>query len=424
MKQANWYELKQSATTPIWVWPLVCGLLLASSASAGEWPQILGPARNGVAQQETLGDWTNKPPQTAWTAKAGAGYGGVAIANGAVVVFHRVGEHERLEAFDLAKGRSLWKADFAASYRGGIDPDLGPRTVPLIAGERVFAYGAGGDMLCVRLKTGEKLWSRALASDYEAPDGYFGAGSSPIVAENRLWINVGGKGAGIVALDLATGETRFRGTDELASYSSPTYASINGNESLVFVTRYKCLGIDPKSGDVQFRFPFGKRGPTVNAATPLVFDDRLFVSASYGVGARLMKFTGREPTAVWENDTSMSSQYTTCVFHQGYLYGVDGREDVGDANLRCIEAASGDVQWKEDGFGIAHVILVGDRLLVVRQNGEILQAPATPKGFTPSGTAQLVKGTIRALPALAQGRLVVRTVATGGEGAIVAIDVR
>lgn len=405
---------------------LAFGLLfsLAPIAQAGDWPQIQGPQRSGAAVGETLGSWPKSGPKVAWSARVGSGYGGPAIAAGRVVLFHRVDDVERVEAFDLTTGKSLWKTDFPASYRGGIDPDLGPRTVPTIDNGLVYAFGAGGDLHCVALATGKKVWSRELAVDYSAPDGYFGAGSSPIIAGGQLWLNVGGKDAGLVALDPQTGKTTFKGTTEQASYSSPTLATIHGQESLIFVTRYNCLGIQPRTGEEQFSFPFGKRGPTVNAATPLVFNDLLFVSASYGVGARLVKFEKLQPTTVWENDTSMSSQYTTCVHHQGHLYGVAGREDVGDATLRCIEVKSGEVKWDEDGFGIAHIILVKDQLLIVRHDGEVLHAPATPSGFKALARGPALRGTIRALPALSSGKLLIRSVAASGQAELVAVEVQ
>jgi outer membrane protein assembly factor BamB len=390
-------------------------------AKAGDWPQIHGPTRNGQVQDEQL----SKMPSldVAWSARVGAGYAGPAIADGRVVIFHRIGDQEHLEALDLKTGKSLWKAEFAASYRGGIDPDIGPRCVPTIDNGRVFAFGAAGEMHCVKLTTGEKLWSRDLATDYDGPEllGYFGAGSSPIVAGGHLWLNLGGKDAGLIALDPVTGKTQYHGTTERASYSSPTLAKINGRESLIFVTRLNCVGVDPKTGDPQFSFPFGKRGPTVNAATPLVFDNKLFVSASYGVGAKLMTFAKSEPTPVWENDESMSSQYTTCVHHNGYLYGAAGREDVGDATLRCIDANTGEVKWDEEAFGIAHVILVKNQLVVVRQRGEVMIAAASPTGFKPTAKASVTTSKIRALPAFAQGKLLVRTVADGAEGQLICI---
>lgn len=407
---------------------LLAGMILAAtfctgSLLAGDWPQILGPQRDGVAQGETLlSTWPDKGPAVAWRAEVGAGYAGPAIADGQVLVFERVGDKEQLRSLDLATGKERWKTEFAATYRGGIDADIGPRCVPVIHAGRVYAFGAGGDLHCVEFATGKLVWSRALAADYQAPDGYFGAGSSPIVAGDRLWLNLGGKGAGLVALSLDTGKTLYKGTAEQASYSSPTLSKIANKECVVFVTRYNALGIASDSGETLFSFPFGARGPTVNAATPLVFDNQLFVSASYGIGAKLADISGAKPKILWENDSSMSSQYTTCVYRAGYLYGVDGREDQGGASLRCIDAVTGKVQWSED-YGIAHMILAGEKLLIVRNDGEIQLALATPKAFTPLAEAQLTRGTIRALPALSQGKLVVRTVASGGRGELLCVEV-
>lgn len=396
---------------------LICG---TSSLQAGEWPQILGPQRNGIAEGEKLlATWPSSGPKIAWKAEVGAGYAGVAIADGKVVVFDRVDDQERVLAFDLATGKQLWKTAFEATYGGGIDADLGPRCVPTIYQGNVYVFGAGADLHSVELATGKKRWSRALASDYAAPDGYFGAGSSPIVAGGRLWVNLGGKESGLIALALDTGKTLYSGTKEQASYSSPTLAKVGGKEQLVFVTRYNALAIDPTSGEAIYSFPFGMRGPTVNAATPLVFDNRLFVTASYGIGAKLADLNGVKPKVLWENDTSLSSQYTTAVYRQGYLFGVDGREDVGGANLRCLDAATGKVEWSEEGFGVAHLILAEDKLLIIRNDGQLQLAAADPSAFKSLAQATLTRGKLRALPALSNGRLVVRTIAANGKSEVI-----
>jgi outer membrane protein assembly factor BamB len=394
---------------------------LCALTFAGDWPQILGPNRNGTANGEKLLEkWPAAGPKIAWRAAVGTGYAGPAIAEGRVIVFHRVDQVERIEAFDLQSGRSLWQADFPATYRTGIDADKGPRCVPVIHKDQVFVFGAGGDLHCVSLATGQKQWSRDLWTDYKTPEGYFGAGSSPIVAGERLWLNLGGEDAGLIALDLKSGKTLFAGTEEQASYSSPTTTTIDGRELVVFVTRYNCVGIDALTGEPVFTFPFGMRGPTVNAATPVVVDDKVFVTASYGVGARLAKMNMKPKSeTIWENDDSMSSQYNTPVFHEGYFYGIDGREDVGIANLRCVDAATGKVAWSADEFGMAHLVLANDQLILVGNSGQVTLAAATPKKFTVLSQAQLVDGTIRALPALSQGKLVVRTVAQRGRGEII-----
>lgn len=399
-------------------------LTLTCLANAGDWPQILGPQRNGRAENETLAaTWPEKGPPLAWSYKLGSGYAGPAAVGKHVVVFHRVSDAERIEALDAASGKPLWKSDSPAEYRGGINEDLGPRCVPLIHEGHVYTFGAAGELRCLSL-LGEKKWSRAVYADFEGDEGYFGAGSTPLVVDDKLLLNVGGKeGAGLVAFALATGKTLWKSTDEKASYSSPTVATIGGKKHAIFVTRMNTVSVDPASGEVRFRFPFGKSGPTVNAATPLVFDNQLFVSASYGVGAQLANLAGARPEKVWASDNVMSSQYSTCVYDQGYLYGVDGRDDVGGAVLRCLEAKSGRVQWSVDGFGVAHLILADGKLLILKTNGELILAEASPKAYRKLASAKVSDHVTRALPALANGSFLLRDNARGSGGELKCYDI-
>src|SRR5262245_11358793 len=175
---------------------LVIASCLAGRAAAGDWPQILGPLRNGHAEGERLlGTWPASGPKLLWKFPLGSGYAGAAVMAGRVVVFHRPGSSERVECLDAATGTSLWKADFEANYRGGIDADKGPRCVPLLAGNSVYAFGAAGDLDAVALDSGKQLWTRALCDENKSDLGYFGAGSTPVLVGGRLLVNVGGKGA-------------------------------------------------------------------------------------------------------------------------------------------------------------------------------------------------------------------------------------
>jgi hypothetical protein len=176
----------------------------------------------------------------------------------------------------------------------------------------------------------------------------------------------------------------------------------------VFVTRLNALVIDPTTGKILSHVPFGQRGPTVNGATPLVFDNRLFLTASYSIGARLLSIKPDELAEVWSSDEVLSSQYNTPVLLGGKLYGIHGREDVGEAELRCVDVATQRVHWSEEGFGVAHTILAGDKLLLARINGELVLARATPAKFTALSRAKVCDGTMRAIPALSNGRCYVR----------------
>lgn len=397
--------------TPRFVWMVVVAYFGSFSASfAGDWPQILGPERNGIAAGEQLAEsWPASGPKLLWQRDIGAGLAGVAVVGDSVYLFHRQGDEEIVECFAAADGAPRWRTPFPARFSGGVHEDQGPRCVPTVHGDRVVLFGAAGDLHCVAAADGKPIWSRAVNQDYEVRDGYFGVGSSPVVVGDRLLVNVGGKnGAGLAAFSLATGETLWKGTDEGASYSAPTVAKIQGQTRAVFVTRMNVVGVVPESGEVAFRFPFGKQGPTVNAATPLVLNDLLFVSASYGVGAVAAKLEADRAQPVWRRDDVMSSQYVTCIHRDGYLYGVDGRQDVGVARLRCFDPKTGEVKWTTEHFGMAALILAGDKALALKTEGRLVLFRPTPERYEALAEAQLFDDTAQALPALSNGRLFAR----------------
>jgi outer membrane protein assembly factor BamB len=147
---------------------------------------------------------------------------------------------------------------------------------------------------------------------------------------------------------------------------------------------------------------------SVSAATPLVVGDRIFLSASYGRGASWLRFTPAGPEVLWEERDVLSNHYATSVYHKGFLYGFDGRQEQG-CNLRCVEAATGKVRWSVDRHGAGSLLLAGDDLLVLGEKGELVRAPAKPDGFRPSARAQVLPFLARAHPALSDGRLYARS---------------
>jgi outer membrane protein assembly factor BamB len=391
---------------------IVVVVTLVQPLSAGDWPQILGPNRNGVAIGERLVESLPKRgPAVIWEHKVGDGYAGVAVAEGHLVVFHRLGNEEIAEGLDPLTGGRQWEKRFPATYAGGINPDTGPRCVPVIHDGSVYLFGAAGDLHALDLAKGEKRWSRAVGDDFPfAEQSYFGVGSTPIVEGTKLLANVGGKGrAGIVAFNLADGKTAWQATDERASYSSPTSATIDGQRQVIFVTRLNAMGINPDNGSVYWQFPFGARGPTVNAATPQVVDGHLFLSASYGIGAVCRKLGNGSIEPVWANNVTMSSQFSTPVPDGKFLYGTDGRQDGPPAKLRCIDPKTGKIQWTKEDFGVANLIAADGKLLIVTDNGGLVLAAASPKAYRELGRATLsTSSATRALPALSNGLLYIR----------------
>ena len=145
----------------------------------------------------------------------------------------------------------------------------------------------------------------------------------------------------------------------------------------------------------------------VNAAAPLVIGDMVFLSASYETGATVLRIEGDKPTQVWASDDVLSNHYATSVYRDGYLYGYHGRQEFGQS-LRCIELKTGKVRWSADAFGAGTVTLAGDKLLLLRENGQLVVALASPKEMRPISKTEALPAKVRAYPALADGRLYAR----------------
>ncbi|MBC8876487.1 MAG: PQQ-like beta-propeller repeat protein [Planctomycetes bacterium] len=388
-------------------------------AGAGEWPQILGPNRNGVAVDERIAaSWPDGGPRVLWQRDVGSGFSGVSVSKGVAVLLHRVDDEEVVEGLNALNGEPLWKSSFAAAYVPSYTSDDGPRAPPVIAGERVFVYGAMGDLRCLDLKSGKTLWERNTYEEFnskkyfrgEPPEGYFGLASSPIVEGDKIIANVGGdaQDAGIVAFSVDTGRTIWKATSERASYSSPVATTVDGKRHVIFVTRLNAISLDPDTGAERFRFPFGRIGPTVNAANPLVFDGHVFVTASYGIGSVLAKIGSDRAEIVWRDAEILASQYTTCVEHEGHLFGINGRQDGPPADLVCFDPKTREVTWTQPSFGCATLLKAGDKLLIVKTDGTLVLVAANIGEYEELEQSRICEKTIRALPALANGLLYVR----------------
>lgn len=384
-------------------------LLVSRMVFAGDWPQILGPQRNGWGLQETLAEsWPRGGPAGVWEAPCGTGFAGVAVADGIAVLFHRQGDQEILQAFAAETGRPLWKRAFPARYQAQIVDDDGPRCVPTVAQGLIFALGAAGDLHCVSLRDGTARWSRALQQEFQAPEGYFGFGSAPLVESHRVIVNVGGpRGSGVVAFDAQTGQTLWTSTNELASYAAPIAAPIAQQRRILLVTRLHFLGLDPATGKELFRIPFGARGPTVNAATPVLLGDHVLLTASYGIGARWIRLHAQGAEVDWQ-DELLSSQYTTPIAHEGLVYGLDGRQDVGTATLKCFDPATRNVLWQREQMVYGTLVAADGKLLFQQTDGTLRMLALSREGYRELAVARLLPGTTRALPALAHGRWYLR----------------
>ena len=396
-------------------------LALTTVTLAQDWPQFLGPNRTGVYAGAPLADtWGPEGPKIVWRKTIGAGFSGPVVVQGRLLIFHRIANQEIVDALDARTGAAQWRFAYPTAYRDDFGFDEGPRAVPVVADGVVYTFGAEGQLHAIDLAKGTRLWNVDTMQRFEVPKGFFGSAGSPLVEGGRVIANVGGPKAGIVAFDAKSGKVVWTATAAGASYSSPVGATINGRRYAVFLTRAGLVGLDPATGQVLFERPWRARiAASVNAATPLVIGDLIFISAQYGPGAGVLRLEGSTLTPLWTSDEALSNHYATSMHRDGILYGFHGRQEFGQA-FRAVELRTGKVRWSEERFGAGTVALAGDRLVILRENGELVIAAASPDGFKPLARAKILMGTVRAYPALSDGFLFARNV----DDTLIAVDLR
>jgi outer membrane protein assembly factor BamB len=393
-------------------------LLLAGQE---DWPSFLGPNRDGKSAETGPLAW---PPAKLWERELGDSFGGASVAKGRLYHFDRFGDAVRLTCLDAATGAERWRFEAPTAYVDGYGDNHGPRCCPVVDGDRVYAYGADGLLFCVSVE-GKLLWKRDTAKDFGVLPNFFGVGSTPLVEGDLLLVHVGGSppgspgvetgatpnGSALVALDKVTGELRWKCGDDLAAYGSPVVATVGGRRRAFVHARNGLLGFDLKGG-VDFHHPWrAKSLQSVNACTPVVLGDLVFVSESYSVGACVLRVKEKDVELVWSDgrkrDRAFSAWWNTPVEVDGLLYGTSGQG--GETDLRCVELATGKVRWSEGGLGPTSLTYVDGHFVALSDDGTLRLLKANPERYEERGKAATgLKAPARAAPTIARGLLYVR----------------
>jgi outer membrane protein assembly factor BamB len=381
---------------------MVAVTMLVWPAAAEDWPGFRGPRRDGRSAEAGLKlKWPDGGPPLVLQVEVGDGYAMASIANGRVFVFDRVEGRERLRALDAATGRSLWTESYSVVYEDAFGFSNGPRASPLVAGDRVYTYGVTGRLRGHAVKDGAVQFDIDTTSRYGVVPNFFGVGSNPVAHGDLLLVMVGGSppdspsidsgsvepaGSAIVAFDKRSGEERYRLGDDLASYSSPIVVGQGRSAKAFAFARGGLIYFDPVRGRQKAYWPWrARRLYSVNAATPVVVGERVFVTESYGPGGLLLRIREDALEPIWRDeprDQSIAAHWATPVHHEGYLYGTHG-EKRGSAELRAVRLEDGRVMWRHRGLGRSTLTLVDGHLVVLSEEGRLLVAAATPERFEP-----------------------------------------
>ena len=366
-----------------------------------DWPRMLGVHYDSKSSETgILKEWPKEGLKVLWSKKTGTGYGNGVAALGRWFQFDRHGDVERLTCYFAETGEELWKWEAKVVYRDEYGYNDGPRASPLVDEKSVYVYGVTGRLACIDIFTGKELWKRELSKDYGVVPNFFGVGATPLVYGDLLITMVGGSpaqrflksepsindlpnakpnGTGMVALDKKTGKEIYRVGNYLSSYSAPVIASLSGEDYCVSLMREGLLVFRPKDGTGESFYPWrAAMLESVNAASPVVFDNKIFISEAYEIGSALLEWKDNALSLLWKDSGSRSSQamrthWNTPLLHKNRLYASSGRNPP-DTDIRCIELTEEmppKIVWSHRNRDRGTGLLVDDHWLWLGEFGKL-----------------------------------------------------
>ena len=384
----------------------ILGLMLVmapadASAAGSDWPRFLGPTGDGKSTETGLRkSWPAGGPPLRWQRAIGEGYASPSVAGGRLYLFHRREDDATLTCMNADTGVEIWKSTYTTDYEDMYGYSDGPRVAPLIDGDHVYTFGVEGRLRCLKVADGSLIWEVDTAREFGVAQSFFGVGGSPVVENDLLIVPVGGSpadspgissgkttgnGSALVAFEKRTGKVRYKFSRELASYSSPVLATMGNRRRGFYLARGGLMGFEPATGKLDFHFPFrAKKIESVNASNPVVVDDTVFITESYGPGSVVLRIRDGGYDVIRQDETrreqSMSAHFMTPIHLDGYLYGSSGQSS-GEAELRAVDYLRGKVMWSEPGLGRCTMIYADGNLIVFTERGRLLLLEATPDRF-------------------------------------------
>jgi outer membrane protein assembly factor BamB len=388
--------------------------LVAGGAKAADWPQWLGPTRNGVST-EAVEPWKAQP-KVVWRQKINKAFSSPIVADGLVFVHASLPgkEVEEVVALEASTGKLRWRDSYPrAKYRSQLG--TGPRATPSVADGKLVTYGITGTLTCYEARTGARLWQVNPYESHKLTLPRFGVCSSPVLSHGRAAVLVGGAGFAVAAYNLADGKLAWKALDEPAGSATPTVLSkttSGAGEQIVVQTTLRLAGLDPQDGSIRWEQPLVFE-PSGVSPTPFVAGDVLLCTTQdSGTLAVTLPHQGRpEPALKWRK-TDFSGYFSTGTPGPAgtALVVTNALAPLPRADLRCLDLSDGKEVWHKANLGYFHFAVMGvanGRLLILDDGGSLVLAEVTRKGYHELAKAKVCLGTFSS-PALANGRLFVR----------------
>lgn len=400
-----------------------------AALNAGDWTSYRGSTHDGVSTETIRTNWSQEAPRQLWKVPLNPGLSSFTVSGGRLFTQVRTpGTQPTTEycvALDADTGAQLWisAALGPADYpHGGVgEHDDGPRSTPVVDGDRVYVLTSYLKLFCLNAATGQEVWSKDLVALYGGTVIAWQNAASPLIEGDLILVNCNASNQRLLALRKQDGSEAWKGQNDAMTQATPVAASIAGVRQVVFFAQSGLVSVAPADGAVLWRYPFSYS--TSSGASPVVGDDIVYCSAAYGMGAGATRITGTgsplTSAQVWRKTGANMNHWATPVHQNGYVYGVYGQAS-STATLRCIDLANGDEKWRRTApVGMGAVLLVSGQLLVLTENGYLLLVRPDPTQYVEIASIRALDGSQSSIPglgvrcwnvpAISNGRIYVRS---------------
>ncbi len=399
--------------------------LLPFLHDGGDWPQYNGPGGDRRAEGALRHTrWSEEGPPEVWRIATEAGFSSFTLSEGRAYTLVSRNGRETCLALDAETGEELWASAplAAADYDGGGGAGAsdnkggdGPRSTPSVHDGLVYVFDAQLVLTCLDAATGETRWSQDLIQDHGAKNIRWQNAASPLVEGDHVLVAGGGAGRALLAFGRQDGKLVWSRGDDAITHVTPTAATIAGTRQVLFLMQSGLVAVDPASGEELWRAEYPYAVST--AASPVVWNDLVYVSAGYGVGAGVFRVAktaeGWAPELLWQKRNKLINHWSTPVCVDGYLYGMFSFKKYGQGPLACVRLTDGETLWSEDGFGPGNVIAVGEILVALSDAGELVLVGADPESYQELARHDLLEGKCWSSPAFQDGQLYLRSTVEG-----------
>jgi len=381
---------------------------LASIAPASDWPNFRGSEYDGISDEKLPNkDWKTKPPKEIWRIELGDdGYAGPSVVGGKLFILDHKENRDMVRAVDLKTGKNAWNYGYEDTDKAQYGF---AHATPTYDSGRIYTLSRLGLLNCLKADDGSLIWKRDIKAEFGGRwvSDNCGYAASPMIDGEKLIVLASGPGALIVALDKNTGQPIWKGGgSEQAGYATPVKATIGGKAQYVIFSGMSILGVDAQDGVPLWSLPW-RTSYGVNASTPLVLGNTVFISAAYGVGCELIDASATPPKILWENK-ALKAHFNTPILFDGHIYGI-GDPD----HLRCIVQATGEVKWSQPGFQKGGVIGIDGMIIAINgSDGDVVLCKMSPEGYAESGRIKPLGGQSWTAPVISGGKLFVRNRST------------